>query len=134
MLPDRSIGTFDDVRDHEPGLAEYLRTFLEAWNEELAPDGELAWQVMSPASRAPLLAVRFVTRYKKDPSPKHSADAGTDAWRGVMAKLNSVALSNAGSSRIFVDTFFRYISDRELLFIMRNERSFWTRPSAREDS
>jgi hypothetical protein len=40
----------------------------------------------------------------------------------------------AGTSRIFIDTFFRYVSDREILFVKRNERRFWTRTAAREDA
>jgi hypothetical protein len=35
---------------------------------------------------------------------------------------------------MFIDTFFRYVSDREILFIKRNERRFWTCTAAREDA
>jgi hypothetical protein len=38
------------------------------------------------------------------------------------------------SSRIFIDTFFRAVSEHEILFIKRNERRFWTRTAAREDA
>jgi hypothetical protein len=48
--------------------------------------------------------------------------------------LNQDSLVHAATSRIFVDTFFRYVSDREILFIKRNERRFWTRTAAREDA
>ena len=37
-------------------------------------------------------------------------------------------------SRIFIDTFFRAVSEREILFIKRNERRFWTHTAAREDA
>jgi hypothetical protein len=41
---------------------------------------------------------------------------------------------HADSSRIFIDTFFRGVSECEILFIKRNERRFWTRTAAREDA
>ena len=37
------------------------------------------------------------------------------------------------SPRFFIDTFFRYVGDREIIFIKRNEQRFWTRTAARED-
>lgn len=55
-------------------------------------------------------------------------------WSGVLTHLPQHSLVHAGSSRIFIDTFFRYVSDREILFIKRNERRFWTRTAAREDA
>lgn len=131
--PDLRGGVLSDLQG-EAGLTAYLRTFLEIWNAELAPDGEFSWSVMSPPSDAPLLAVRFRTRYKNGrvPTPVEAPDSGS--WAGVMADLQKHALVPAGTSRVFVDTFFRYISDREILFIKRNERRFWTRSVAREDA
>ncbi len=133
VRPARSVGTLADVAQADDGLAGYLRTFLEAWNEELAPDGEFVWRILSPPSRAPLLAVHFTTRYKKDPLSNFASN-DTDAWRSLLAKLEKESLISAGSSRIFIDTFFRHVSDREILFIKRNERRFWTRTAAREDA
>jgi hypothetical protein len=57
-----------------------------------------------------------------------------NAWRGLLEKLEKDALVPARGSRIFIDTFFRHVSDREILFIKRNERRFWTRTAAREDA
>jgi hypothetical protein len=51
-----------------------------------------------------------------------------------LAHLHQHSLVHAGTSRIFIDTFFRHVSDREILFIKRNERRFWTRTAAREDA
>jgi type I restriction-modification system DNA methylase subunit len=133
--PARSFGMLSDLSHTENGLSAYLRTFLEIWNDELAPDGEFAWRVLSPPSRAPLLAVCFTTRHKKDqrpiPSPEHDPAA---SWSGVLAHLQQHSLVHAETSRIFIDTFFRYVSDREILFIKRNEGRFWTRTAAREDA
>jgi len=131
----RSFGTLSDLSSMEDGLAPYLRTFLEIWNAELAPDGEFVWRVLSPPSRAPLLAVSFATRYRKDKHPiQHQDDSAAQAWSDLLKKLQQHSLVHVGASRIFVDTFFRHVSEREILFIKRNERRFWTRTAAREDA
>ncbi len=134
-LPVHRFGTISDLASND-GLAAYLRTFLEVWNAELVPDGEFAWAVMSPPSQAPLLAVRFTTRYKNGLPLKADRTKGEDAasWSSALADLQLHSLVPAKASRIFVDTFFRYISDREILFIKRNELRFWTRTAAREDA
>jgi hypothetical protein len=90
--------------------------------------------VLSPPSGAPLLAVSFTTRYMQDASPAALSDTGAEAWSNVLAHLQQDSLVHGGSSRIFIDTFFRYVGDREILFIKRNERRFWTRTAAREDA
>src|ERR1019366_562478 len=124
MQPVRSDGTLSDLSQAENGLSAYLRTFLEVWNAELAPDGEFAWHVLSPPSRAPLLAVCFTTRYKRDQRLVESPDHDPAAWSDVLSDLQQRSLVHAGTSRIFIDTFFRHVSDREILFIKRNERRF----------
>jgi hypothetical protein len=48
--------------------------------------------------------------------------------------LQKNARTHLDSSRIFVDSFFRYVSETEILFIKRNEQRFWTRTAAREDA
>jgi hypothetical protein len=134
IQPARSFGTLSDLSPRDEGMPAYLRTFLEAWNSELAPNGEFAWRVLSPPSHAPLLAVSFTTRYRNHPLPIESRGHDPAGWSGLLANLNQDSLVHAATSRIFVDTFFRYVSDREILFIKRNERRFWTRTAAREDA
>ena len=128
--PERSVGTLEDVSGAKVGLAAYLRVFLESWKRELDADGDLVWQVLSPPSRAPLLAVSFGIYDKRVPLPD-GEDRGQ--WRDVLAKLEKVSLVPMGRSRIFVDTFFRHVGDQELLFVKRNEQRFWSRSAARED-
>ena len=128
--PDLSVGTLADVSDAKAGLPAYLRVFLESWKRELGADGELVWRVLSPPSRAPLLAVSFGIYDKKAPLPN---DGDKEEWRSVLAKLEQASLVPAGGSRIFVDTFFRHVGDQELLFVKRNEQRFWSRTAARED-
>jgi hypothetical protein len=131
IRPDRSTGTLADVSNAKAGLRAYLRVFLESWKRELGADGELVWQVLSPPSRAPLLAISFAMHDKKAPMANGS-DA--ESWRNVLAKLDRSSRSPAGGSRIFIDTFFRHVGDQEILFIKRNEQRFWTRTAAREDA
>lgn len=134
VRPKRSTGVLDDLGQADGILTTYLRTFLQFWNNELAPDGEFAWRILSPPSGAPLLAVCFSSRYKKDQPPTGLPENQAEAWTEVLARLQQHSLVPAGTSRIFIDTFFRYVSDREILFIKRNERRFWTRTAAREDA
>jgi hypothetical protein len=134
VQPTRTFGTLSDLPPAGDGLSAYLRIFLEIWNAELAPDGELAWRVLSPPSGAPLLAVSFTTRYRRDAPPVNSSDTDVQTWSKVLTHLQQDSLAHGGSSRIFVDTFYRYVGDREILFIKRNERRFWTRTAAREDA
>jgi hypothetical protein len=133
VRPARNAGTLADVSQAKDGLSGYLRIFLERWNSEIAPDGEFFWRVLSPPSRAPLLAVSFTTHYKKAPLPEMDGDE-EEAWQNALATLAESSRIPANSSRIFIDTFFRHVSDREIIFIKRNEQRFWTRTAAREDA
>ena len=62
------------------------------------------------------------------------SDTDAEAWANVLEKLEEDTRIPAGSSAIFIDTFFRVIGEREMLFIKRNEARFWTRTAAREDA
>ncbi len=133
IRPQCSLGRLADVAESETDLSVYLRTFLEIWNDDLAPDGEFIWRVLSPPSRAPLLAVSFTTHYRNGPLPQ-TPDTDAEAWRGLLARLEKDTHIPAGSSRIFTDTFIRHVSEHEILLIKRNEQRFWTRTAAREDA
>ncbi|MER8374525.1 N-6 DNA methylase [Mesorhizobium sp. M1406] len=131
--PKQNAGTIATLTQADDGLASYLRTFLKIWNAELDSDSEFHWRVLSPPSGAPLIAVSFTAHYKSDPvSP--SNDDGAQDWREVLATLDRVSLNPIIRSKIFVDSFFRYVSDTEILFIKRNERRFWSRTAALEDA
>lgn len=133
ICPDKTYGTFVDVRNAETDLAVYIRMFLEWWNAEIGKDGEFAWRILSPSPNAPLLAVVFESRYKQNATaPFDTSDKA--AWHNVLKALAKDAQVPVGGSRIFIDTFFRVVTDREMLFVKRNERRFWTKTSAREDA
>ena len=129
--PDRSVGTLTDVSKAEAGLPAYLRVFLESWKREMGADLELSWRVLSPPSQAPLLAVSYAIYDKNAALPN---DGEEEDWHNVLARLEQSSQISAGGSRFFVDTFFRYVGDQELLFIKRNEQRFWSRTAAREDA
>ena len=129
--PDRSVGTLADVANAKAGLPAYLRVFLESWQREVGAEGELAWRVLSPPSRAPLLAVSFATYNKNAPLPN---DGDKEDWRNVLARLERYSRIPTRGSRLFIDTFFRHVGDQELLFVKRNEQRFWSRTAAREDA
>lgn len=128
-LPDQSIGTLAEVSSASSGLPAYLRVFLESWRRELGADGELVWRVLSPPSRAPLLAVSFSRDNNRPPLSNDNDD-----WRRVLDKLRGDSQLQSAGSRVFVDTFFRHVGQQELLFVKRNEKRFWSRTAAREDA
>jgi hypothetical protein len=133
VRPNRTSGTIADVAQAETGLDAYLRIFLEWWNDELLPDGEFGWRVLSPSSGAPLLAIAFETCYLAGaPAPVKTDDQ--TAWQEVLKKLSEHAHIPAGSPRIFTDTFFRVVTEHEIIIIKRDERRFWTKTAAREDA
>ncbi len=130
--PGHGVGTLPEVSQANDGLSAYLRIFLECWNTELAPSGELVWRIASPPSKAPLLAVSFETHFKDAALP--AAENGAGAWRNLLAKLEKSSRVPVNGSRLFIDTFFRAVSEHEIVFIKRNERRFWTHTAAREDA
>lgn len=131
--PQEDAGTIANLKKSGDGLPSYLNTFLQIWNAELDSDSEFHWRVLSPPSGAPLIAVSFTAHYKSDAVSKLDKD-DAQAWREVLDTLDRVSLNQIERSKIFVDSFFRYVSDTEILFIKRNERRFWSRTAAREDA
>ena len=128
--PEPDIGTFSDVAEPRDDLSGYLYTFLKSWKSELETEDDLVWQIISPPSRAPLLAISFAFG-GKGRIPTNGGDK--QEWNYVLTRLAQSSRTPLGSSRILIDTYFRYVGEQELLFVKRNERRFWTRSAARED-
>jgi hypothetical protein len=131
--PVSATGTLADVARAKDSLGAYLHTFLEIWNDELAAEGEFGWQVLSPPTGAPLLAVCFVTRFKGS-AQQPSASSRMENWRTLLERLAQDSLVPSEGGGILVDTFYRYVSEHEIVIFKRNERRFWTRTAAREDA
>lgn len=130
QCPKIDTGKLSDVSGVESGLSAYLRIFLENWNREVSPDETFVWRVIKPSLQTPLLAVSFTM-----PNGQESTSNGNNvaAWDNLLHRLSDSAIVSAGGSRIFLDTFFRYVGEHEIIFIKRNEKRFWTRTAARED-
>ena len=129
--PKPAIGTFSDVENSSDDLSDYIFTFLKSWRSELDTEDDLVWRIISPPSRAPLLAISFAIGGKNGRSPTNGEDQ--KEWCDVLARLAQSSRTPSGSSRILVDTYYRYVGEQGLLFVKRNERRFWTRSAARED-
>lgn len=127
--PAQHSGILEDVSNENGGLSAYIRVFLESWNRETGTDGELAWRVITPHKQIPLLVVSFVMCDGQNAIPDNDT---VGDWGDVLEKLNDSSAIPVGGS-VFIDTFFRHVGDREILFIKRNEKRFWTRTAARED-
>ena len=80
-----------------------------------------------------LLGVMFSTRYKRG-AKAPSAPRNSDDWRSLLKRLADESLVPSGGAGFLIDTFYRYVSDREIVILKRNERRFWTRTAAREDA
>jgi hypothetical protein len=117
-------------RNQETGLEGYLYAFLDFWNDELEPDGEFNWTIISPPNN-PMLAVIFTTQNKGDLLPELQNDI--TAWDAVLDRCGK-ALKREISSSIYIDGMVRSVSDTEIIIIKRNERRLWTRTAAREDA
>ena len=130
IRPEFDIGTLSDVANSRDGLSAYLYTFLTCWKTEFDTEDDLIWQITSPPSRAPLLAISFAMGGK---SPIPTDGEEREGWSDVLARLEQSARTASGSPRVLVDTFFRYVGEQEVLFVKRNEQRFWTRSAARED-
>ncbi|HUU83792.1 MAG TPA: N-6 DNA methylase [Phycisphaerae bacterium] len=136
VVPDRPkqrAGTVSDLPTDEQGLEGYLRAFLGMWNREVQPDGEFRWQVIRPATNAPLLGVVFSTQYKDSPLPPLT-DSDEAEWSSLLHRLNEGILTNWERSRFYIDGLVREVTDTDCIIIKRNERRHWTRSAAREDA
>jgi type I restriction-modification system DNA methylase subunit len=133
-VPSISFGTQQDLVSEDGHLADYLRTLLECWNPQIKSNGdEFAWQVITPSSKASLLAVLLETRNIGEAKEFFPVQEGK-AWATVLEKLSQYSRLSVGSPFVLADTFYRLVSDYEILIVKRNERRFWTKSTAREDA
>ncbi len=119
-----------DVRpDNHFGFRSYLKSFLTRWNRELAPDGELSWQLIL-SRRSPLVAAVFETRSvgEKDVQYENPSE-----WQEVLARLN-LSLQGSVDAVIRTEGVIRSVSDKSIIVVKRNESRLWTASAAREDA
>lgn len=135
IMPDRVNGLLCDLpSERAGGLTGYLQAFLRQWNADLAPEGELAWEVIPATHTTSVLAVTFSTVGMRE-RPPSTHKAATNAWEQVLARFDSHSLLPLDRRRsIFTDTFVRAVGEHEILIIKRNEARLWTRSMARADA
>jgi hypothetical protein len=135
-MPTRRYGLARDLpRQRADGLTGYLQVFLRQWNADLAPEGELAWEVITGPGSAPVMAALFSTvAYGERPEPVAGGGRG-GSWHEVLRRIGEESLVPIELNRtIYTDTFVRAVSDHEILIIKRNEARFWTRSAALADA
>lgn len=123
-------GTFRTIADGASArgtLAPYLRTFLNAWNRELGPDGELRWQVHT-SERPAILCVVFTTQ----PAEGRVETDLLQEWPAVLEGLEAVVDRPVGRE-LFVNGVLRAVTDTDIVIAKRDERRLWTASAARED-
>jgi hypothetical protein len=132
--PAKRRGTDADLGSlGSPDLREYVHTLLASWNRELdTVNGEFVWSIIHPRDRFPMLAVVLTTRYRGEPL---SGANGSDAreWASLLQELKDRNLVPFGTDRIYIEGFFRVVTQTEIIIIKRNERRLWTASMARED-
>ena len=132
--PSQSFGTLSDIAGNDDDLTAYLRTFIEVWNAEPRRTASYpgAFCRLRPVRRCSPYALPRGTKTRSPPPLRRMITPwlGLRSWR----RLQEHSLVHAGAASIFIDTFFRYVGDRQILFIKRNERRFWTPSTAREDA
>ena len=97
--PKRAVGTLADVYGSKDGLSAYLATFLQNWKVESDPDEEFGWRVLSPPSRAPLLAIAFAKEYNKGALSGKTEDEKND-WQAVLTRLDRLSRVHAKKSAL----------------------------------
>lgn len=135
-LPNLVHGLARDLpRERSDGLTGYLQVFLRQWNADLAPDGELAWEIVPGPASAPLMAVLFsAVATNERPEPAAGGER-RKSWDDLLRSLGEKSLVPAEINRtIYTDTFVRAVNDHDILIIKRNEARFWTRSAALADA
>lgn len=131
QLPDTLSGTVADIARAPTSygnLSAYLHRVLSAWNRELAPDGELTFEVHRSHS-PPILCVVFTTATRGTPSAMRSPNGD---WTDALRALESVVHRPVGHD-LFINGVLRAVTDTQIIVAKRDERRLWTATAARED-
>lgn len=121
------------LRHQQEGLEGYLEAFLDAWNKEFDQEGELWWRVIGLKSKSPMVAVIFSTKGKTEDIPSINL-SDEEQWAFVLRQLSQNVLSPYKTDQVYIDGMVRYVSDRSILIVKRNERRLWIRSKALEDA
>jgi hypothetical protein len=128
----RTRGVQSDVRDAaniHGDITAYLDAFMSGWNRELAPNGELGFEVHR-AVTPPILCVVFDTR--EIGGRENQIYGSEDEWIDILSRLEH-AISRPVSRELFVEGIVRGVSESQIVIAKRDERRLWTASAARED-
>ena len=132
-LPSNRVGIAGGGARPETEIEQYIELFLRLWSEDLNPRAQVEWQLFSSQSGAPLLAMLFTSRDGRASAMAKQLTIADD-WRYVLDLLDKDSLQRAGSRQIYIDSFVRLVTEKNILLVKRNEKRFWTRTAARQDA
>lgn len=130
----KTRGTILDLPSDEESeleLESYLRVFLQGWNRELTPAGELRWQVVR-SPKGSMLGVFFTTQEKGQRLLELPDAECEDTWTRALSHYDDT-IAYPISRRVYIDGIVRGVTDTDIFIIKRDERRLWTRSMARED-
>jgi N-6 DNA Methylase len=133
QLPEAS-GQLRPSRASDEPIDTYIRTFVNAWDAELAPAARLGWQVVRARGDA---AVGVVFEFRDTDDTRHpnialDNQSESSRWQVALNRLGSV-LRRQVSRRLATDGVIRSVSDSHIMIVKRNEDRLWSASSARED-
>ena len=132
-LPSNRVGIAGGGARAETEIEQYIELFLRLWSKDLSPRAQVEWQLVSSQSGAPLLAVLFTVRDGRASATAKQLKIADD-WHHVLELLDKDSLQPAGSRQIYIDSFVRLVTEKNILLVKRNEKRFWTRTAARQDA
>jgi hypothetical protein len=127
-LPLKRSGTADDIPVGTVPISQYLDRFLRRWNQELEPDGEFSWRVVS-SPRSAMTAAIFETRDRNASLPVPNDE---DEWHVLLDRL-SVSLQTQITPSVITEGVLRSVSDTSIVVVKRNEARLWSATAALED-
>lgn len=126
----QTSGVLADVRQADPTLRRYLRTFLEEWNRKLGDSGELTWRVIT-APRVPMLAVVFETVEPGGSPP--IPDVDSPEWEEVLRRYSTVA-DRPVTAAVSRQGVIRAVTDTAIILLKRGDILSWTASAALDDA
>ncbi|MEQ8472563.1 MAG: N-6 DNA methylase [Marinoscillum sp.] len=115
----------------EGELDSYIHSFVDSWSQYLDP-GEKFDVVTYLPKRSSLAAVKFTLKNHDLDVPdlgKRVENKEIDNW---FQSLDSSTFSKL-SSNVFLEGMIRYVSDKDIIMIKRNQKRLWSKTEAKFD-
>jgi hypothetical protein len=134
-LPGPQNGLMTDLDRSDAILSKYLTAFLAIWNRELAPHGEMNWNVVGD-EQTPVLAAVFSTSLVGErllPRVSGDTEASGGEWRELLDRIGDSMGAPLGGN-LFAEGIVRVVTETDVIVIKRNEQRLWSPTAAREDA